>query len=172
MSIEYHSDGFPALRDIKRYAKETWGEDHPDDQSAFEDAFRNGMFHEEEPFWSHAAQYLPEEALRNFALTAIRLVVVGTSGGDDDIKTAMKFYDAFYKWTKNYLKSEKEILDPLEEFREMLIRRVIAGGSAWWTDMLRGFSLVDMAIQTRMGLWGHPIETMYEQALRKAIDKD
>jgi hypothetical protein len=170
MSISYEPDDFPALADIKTYAKETWGEDHPNDQSAFEDAFQNGMFHEEEPFWSYAAQALPEKSLLNFALTTIRLVVVGTGASDADTKLAMKFYDAFYKWTKNHLKSEKEVLEPLAEFREMLFRRAIADHSAWWADMPRGFSLVDMAIQIRMGLWGHPIETMYEVALRKAID--
>jgi hypothetical protein len=130
------------------------------------------MFHEEEPFWTYAAQALPEKSLLNFALTAMRLVVVGTGGSDADTKLAMKFYDAFYNWTKNHLKSEKEILGPLAEFREMLFRRAIAGHSAWWADTLRGFSLVDMAIQTRMGLWGHPIETMYEDALRRAIDRE
>jgi len=100
------------------------------------------------------------------------LVVVGIGGNDTDTKTAMKFYDAFYKWTKNHLKSEKEILEPLREFRELLFKRATARMSVWWADMLRGFSLVDMAIQCRMGLWGHPIEMMYEQVLRKAIDKD
>ncbi len=107
MSIEYHSDGFPALPDIKTYAKEAFGEHHPNDQSAFEDAFRNGMFHEEEPFWSDAAQALPEQALLNFALTAMRLVVVGTGGSDADTKVAMKVLRCLLQMDKKSLENGK-----------------------------------------------------------------
>ena len=64
------------------------------------------------------------------------------------------------------------ILEPLVKFREMIFRRARKGKtSAWWADMIRGMSLVDMAIHGRIGLWCHPIETLYEGTLREMIDK-
>lgn len=172
MDIDYENE-FPALRDIKALAKKNWGEEYDNDEDAFRDAFSNGIFHEEEPFWSDIAKSLTDKQLVNLAISAMRPLVVGEGGNHDDTVTVMEFYSALNKWTRNHLKSLAEIEEPLAKFRDILIRRTKSAEiSSWWIEVLRGFSLVDLAIHGRMGMWGHPTSEVYSQALRQTIDKE
>jgi hypothetical protein len=159
------------LYELREYAKKTWNEDHPDDESALKDAFDNGLFHEHEPDWNGIAAGLTDSLIVNLALSAMRPMVTGVGSSEADMKAIMEFYEALNKWSRKMLKAPEEILGPLDRLREALIKRAKGAKYAWWIEALRAFSLVDLGIRGRMGLHGYDIGIPYSDAIRECSAK-
>lgn len=169
----HEEDELVPLSELEEHAKKWFDETFPDRESMFVDAFSNGRYHEQEAAWWEIAERLTNAELGNLTLAAIKALIRGTVDCRDgaNLKTIMDFYEAFAKYLRHQLKSFDDLAAPLKKFRELLLEKARKEGGPWWVDCVRGFSLVELALGARMGLWSHPILEPYEKAMRDMVKR-
>jgi hypothetical protein len=135
------------------------------------DAFLNGRHHESEPHWWQIAARLGNDDLGNLTLATIKRLIGGGIRDGSDLKVIMDFHDEMAHYLAGGLKSFDSFKAKLLAFREILFRVAIEDGGSWAFDVVRGFSLVEMAIASRQGLWVSPLSGEYDSALRKVAPR-
>lgn len=165
----HDDDNLVSLSELEEHAKKCFGESFDTREKMYVDAFSNGRYHEEEPSWYEIASRLENANLGNLCLAAIKCLISGTIDcrDGDALKTIITFHEAMAKYLKGHLKDFSELSGAMLAFRRLLFENAEREGGSWFADVVRGFSLVEMAIEGRMGLWSSPTSSEYDSALSR-----
>lgn len=136
------------------------------DEAILENEFQYGEYHEEEISWDGLAEKLSTEDVVSLALPVIRHFIASEyREGTDEMAVITSFYRSLDKWAKNRLKEPAEILSACAEMRKLLAKKCDPRSLSWRIDNVRSFSLVEMAIQGRMGMMDFDLKSKYSSII-------
>lgn len=164
-------DKLVTLGELEAHAKKWFGEEFGTREEMYVDAFLNGRHHESEPYWWEIAARLVNDDLGNLTLATIKRLIGGGIRDGSDLKAVMEFHEEMAHFLAGRLKSFDSFKAKLSAFREILFRVAIEDGGSWAYDVVRGFSLVELAIASRQGLQTYPTSSDYADVLRKVAPR-
>ena len=158
-----------SLAAIKSQAEENFATKFESLEDAFIDAYENGEFHEHstEGCWRHIGTDLTDEMIAHLVPTVLRPLVNHVRGDEAQMKRLMDFHEEMVKWLEKRLKDTTMLFQALRDTRHFIMEdaKRLPEAKAWLMEVLRLLSLIQMAIESRMGMETYSSAEQYERLI-------